>query len=171
MFVCCFFRSRTAQYVAQTFLHKTDTSAKNLIGQKNWVASNLEMEREIRKKTVGKGIKLKTEVTKFGNRIALLHSINWMTFPECDVFQKAIVMYVNNVCPDHIKTHTTSEIRNRDTRSTEAISFYIPKPNCDLFRLSFVYSGTAIWNSLPPDMKTAASVQNILVCYLKWINR
>ena len=42
----------------------------------------------------------------------------------------------------------TSDISCRDTRSTNCNQLYTPKPNCELFRKSFMYSGAAIWNSL-----------------------
>jgi len=37
----------------------------------------------------------------------------------------------------------------RDTRSTNCNQLYTPKPNGEHFRKSFMYSGAAIWNSLP----------------------
>ena len=37
----------------------------------------------------------------------------------------------------------------RHTRSTKCNQLYTPKPNCKLFRKSFIYSGATIWNSLP----------------------
>ena len=43
----------------------------------------------------------------------------------------------------------TSDISYRHTRSTNYNQLYTPKPNCELFRKSFMYSGAAIWNSLP----------------------
>ena len=61
----------------------------------------------------------------------------------------------------------TSDISCRDTRSTNCNQLYTPKPNCELFRKSFVYSGTAIWSSLPLHVKNATSVKAFESLYLK----
>ena len=78
---------------------------------------------------------------------------------------------INNVCPDYLKTNYvshTSDISCRDTRFTNCNQLYTPKPNCELFRKSFMYSGAAIWNSLPLHVKNATSVNTFKCLYLKW---
>ena len=42
------------------------------------------------------------------------------------------------------------------------------KPNCELFRKSFMYPAAAIWNSLPLHVKNATSVNTFKCLYLKW---
>ena len=87
----------------------------------------------------------------------LFKELNWQTLPERVKYQKAILMYriINNICPDYLKNYVsyTSDILCRDTRSTNCNQLYTSKPNCELFRKSFVYSGAAIWNSLPLQVK------------------
>ena len=77
---------------------------------------------------------------------------------------------VNNICPDYLKNHIayTSEFNSRYTRSSTSVQFYIQKPNCELFRRSFMYSWAAIWNSLPCDVKAAISANSFKGRYLKW---
>ena len=77
---------------------------------------------------------------------------------------------VNDLCPDYLKNHIayTSEFNSKYTRSSTSVQFYIPKPNYELFRRSFMYSGTAIWNSLPCDVKAAISANSFKSRYLKW---
>ena len=48
------------------------------------------------------------------------------------------------------------------------IQFYTPKPNCELFRRSFLYAGAAIWSSRPCDVKAAISANSCKSRYLKW---
>ena len=62
----------------------------------------------------------------------------------------------------------TSNISCRDTRSTNCNQLFTPKLNCELFRKSFMYSGAAIWNSLPLHVKNATSVNTSKSLYLKW---
>ena len=77
---------------------------------------------------------------------------------------------INNICPDYLKNSVsyTSDISCRHTRSTNCNQLYTPKPNCELFRKSFMYSGAAIWNSLPQHAKNATSVNTLKCLYLKW---
>ena len=77
---------------------------------------------------------------------------------------------VNDLCPDYLKNHIayTSESNSRDIRSSSSVQFYIPKPTYELFRRSFMYSGAAIWNSLPCDVKAAISANSFKRRYLKW---
>ena len=77
---------------------------------------------------------------------------------------------VNDICPDYLKNHIayTSVFNSRDTRSSTSVQFYIPQPNYELFRRSFMYSGTAIWNSLTCDVKAAISANSFKRRYLKW---
>ena len=65
-----------------------------------------------------------------------------------------------NICPDYLKNYVSyiSDVSCRDTRSTKYNQLYLPKPNCELFRKTFMYSGAVIWNSLPLHVKHATSV-------------
>ena len=77
---------------------------------------------------------------------------------------------VNNIWPDFLNNRIayTSAFNSKDIRSSSSVQFYIPQPNCELFRRSFMYSGTAIWNSLPCDVKAAISANSFKRRYLKW---
>jgi len=83
----------------------------------------------------------------------LFKELNWQIFPEIITYQKAILMsrIINNICPDYLKKNYA--------RSTNCNQLYTLKPNCELFRKSFMYSGAAIWNS---------SVNTFKCLYLKW---
>ena len=97
----------------------------------------------------------------------LFKELNRQTFPERVTYQKAILMYriINNICPDYLKNYVsyTSDVSCRDTRSTKCNQLYTQKPNGEIFRKSFMYSGAAIWNSLPLHVKNASSVNTFNV--------
>ena len=98
--------------------------------------------------------------------------LKWMTFPERVVYHKAIQMY-KTVCgdaPDYLKNDFvfTSEIHSRLLRSSSNFQLYTPIPNTELFRNSFIFSGTSIWNSSPEYIKTASSVKHFKSLYLRW---
>ena len=102
----------------------------------------------------------------------LFKELNWQTFPERVTYQKAILMYriINNIVLIILKNYVsyTTDVSCRDTRSTNWNQLYTPKPNCDVFRKSFMYSGAAIWNSFPLHVINVTSVTTIKSLYLKW---
>jgi len=73
--------------------------------------------------------------------------LTWMTFPERVVYHKAIQMY-KTVCgdaPDYLNNDVvfTSEIHSILLRSSSNFQLYTPRPNTELFRFSFIFSGTS----------------------------
>ena len=98
--------------------------------------------------------------------------LKWMTFPERVVYHKAIQMdpIVCGDPPDYLKNDFvfTSEIHSRLLRSSFNFQLYTPKPKTELFRNSFIFSGTSIWNSIPQYIKTAPSVKHFKSLYLRW---
>ena len=102
----------------------------------------------------------------------MVTQLKWMTFAELVVYHKAIQMY-KTVCrdaPDCLKIDLvfTSEIHTRLLRSSFNFQLYTPRPNTELFRNSFIFSGTSIWNSIPEYIKTAPSVKHFKSLYLRW---
>ena len=57
---------------------------------------------------------------------------------------------INNTCPDYLKKMShTSDISCRDTSSTKFNQLYTPKPNCELFHKSFMYSHYTLYETKP----------------------
>lgn len=106
-------------------------------------------------------------VTKFQKRAArmildkdletpseeLFSSLNWMTFRDRIQYQKAILMYktFNNKAPQYLSNlfQHTSDTHNCNLRSVSTGLLQVHKPNTELYRKSFAYSGSKIWNTLP----------------------
>ena len=103
----------------------------------------------------------------------LFKELNWLTFPERVIFQKAVLLYkiFNNLSPDYLRNSFTftSNIHDRTLRSSSQFQLYSPRPNTELFRKSLVYSGSVIWNSLPYHVKNASSVIQFKRLYLHLI--
>ena len=102
----------------------------------------------------------------------LFLELKWMPFSERVRFQKAILMYktFNNLSPQYLRNifTFTSDISNRQLRSTFFNTLHVPKPSCELFRTSFSNSGSLIWNALPPSIRTAPSLNLFKSLYLEW---
>ena len=97
--------------------------------------------------------------------------LKWMTFPERGVYHKAIQMYKTmemHLTISKMILFFTSEIHSRLLRSSSNFQLYTPRPNMELFRNSFIFSGTSIWNSVPEYIKTASAVKKFKSLNLRW---
>ena len=96
----------------------------------------------------------------------LFKELNWKTFSERVTYQKVILMYriINNICPHYLKNYVsyTSDVSSRDTRSTNCVQLYTPKPNYK----SFMYSDAVIWIISPYIFKMKLRLTQSLD--LKW---
>lgn len=137
-----------------------------------WGNCNQSLEDKI-VKFQKRAARLILDITDFNTSSEFLFSeLKWQSFPERVTYQKAIMMYkiINKICPDYLLNHITltSEISTRHTRSHDTYQLYVPKPNCELFRRSFMYSGAVIWNNLPVHVKNAPSVSCFKSRFLRW---
>ena len=75
--------------------------------------------------------------------------------------------------PDYLKNDFvfTSEIHSRLLRSSSNFQLCTPITNTELFRNSFIFSGTSIWNSIAGYIKTASSVKHVESLYFRWYKR
>lgn len=100
----------------------------------------------------------------------LFRQLKWMKIHERIIYQKAIQMYkcMNNMCPDYLTSSfkLTNSVHNLNLRSTENNMLYIPKPRTELYRKSFAYSGSKIWNSLPNNVKKSKTLNEFKQLYL-----
>ena len=63
-----------------------------------------------------------------------------------------------------VYTKDTHEI---PTRSTVNNVFQVPEPNYEYYRNSLKYQGSILWNSLPPQLKSAPDVSSFKRLYKK----
>ena len=54
-------------------------------------------------------------------------------------------------------------------RSTGALDFYAPRPQKEIFKQSFIYSGPVIWNNLPDCLKNLETVDSFHRHCIKWM--
>ena len=83
----------------------------------------------------------------------MFSELKWMTFPERVLYQKAIQMFqtIRENAPEYIRTSFTFAIDIHAILLHPSSSFqlYTPKPHFVIYRNTFVFSGSSIWNSLP----------------------
>ena len=66
----------------------------------------------------------------------------------------------------HLLILFTLDIHSRTLRSSHETQLYIPKPRIELFRSTFVCSGSSSWNSIPDFIRNSSNL--FKVRYLKW---
>ena len=102
----------------------------------------------------------------------LFAELHWMTFPERVKYQKAVQIFkiFHNLAPVYLNdtfTHT-SEVHDRLLRSSSNMQLYLPKPNSELYKKSFAFSGAKLWNSLPNNVKDSDSLNKFKSSYIRW---
>ena len=104
----------------------------------------------------------------------LFQQLGWMRFAERVIYRKAILMYksLHNLAPTYLSTKFTytSEIHQVNLRSLTDSTLYVPKPNLEIYRKTFAYSGSKIWNTLPESVRGAPSLWAFKQRYLRWKN-
>lgn len=118
-----------------------------------------------------------------GNEYSTLENarkkLHILSFEEIVFIHKAKIMYKisNNIAPVYLTdlfqlrgTVNTREDSQLFLRSVSNRNFVIPKPNINLFRNSFSYSGALVWNSIPLTIKNSDSVEAFTKKCLKWMD-
>ena len=62
--------------------------------------------------------------------------------------------YLSNDVTMHVDIH------GYDTRSAENMDLYIPRCTKEIFKRSFSYKGSSLWNKLPPWVKESTSLND-----------
>jgi hypothetical protein len=74
------------------------------------------------------------------------------------LYHKALLMYKskNELAPEYLSNLIVSANNKEsyDTRFSSSDNFLVPKPNNELYKSSFSFSGPKVWNSLPNEIKT-----------------
>ena len=87
---------------------------------------------------------------------------------------KAIQMFktIRGDALEYLRSSFTfaSDIHARLLRSSSNSQLYTPKPHLEIYRNTFVCSGSSVWNSLPSYIHNSNSVQHCKAQYLLWVN-
>ena len=104
----------------------------------------------------------------------LFQQLSWMRFDVRVIYRKAILMYksLHNLAPTYISTKFTytSDIHQVNLRSLTDSTLYVQKPNLEIYRKTFAYSGSKIWNTLPESVRSAPSLEAFKKRYQRWKN-
>ncbi len=60
-----------------------------------------------------------------------------------------------------------ADVNETNTKNTDLLNAYIPKPNIVCYRKSFKYTGGTIWNDVPNNIQNTPSVEAFKYVYKK----
>ena len=87
---------------------------------------------------------------------------------------KAIQMFktIRGDALEYLRSSFTfaSDIHARLLPSSSNFQLYTPKPHLEIYRNTFVFPGSSVWNSFPSYIHNSNSVQHFKVQYLRWVN-
>ena len=85
--------------------------------------------------------------------VTMFSDLKWVSFPERVIHIKAIQMFktIRGDAPEYLRsTFTfTSDIHARLLRSSSNFQLYTTKPHLEIYRNTFVFSGSSVWNEFP----------------------
>jgi hypothetical protein len=84
-------------------------------------------------------------------------------------YNKCLLMYksINGLTPDHISNnfHLLQDISNRELRDKHKMHLHVPRPKCEIYKRSLLYSGPVLWNQLPTQLQSATSLNSFKSMY------
>ena len=103
----------------------------------------------------------------------LFSKLKWIPIERRIEYGKLVMVYksLNNICPQYMKdmlSHQTNT--NYNMRSTSQGKLSVPKVNVEMFRKSFVYSASHLWNQLPQHLKHADSLRKFKQSCLSYMS-
>ena len=92
----------------------------------------------------------------------LVSELGWQTIDQRRNYFTATLMHrcINETAPRRLINELvmTKDTHDIPTRSSQNSNVQIPQPNYEIFRNSFRYQGAVLWNSLPPQLKSATEL-------------
>ena len=92
----------------------------------------------------------------------MFKTLKWMTIYDRIYYQKAVLMFkcLRNLSPAYLSDQfvPTASIYKKSLRSTTSLNMYVPKPNTELFKHTFLYSGVILWNNLSLQTKQSENL-------------
>ena len=92
----------------------------------------------------------------------LLNQLNWQRLSEKRISSKATLMYkvLNGLASDYLGEKLSYVCQRHEHKLRNAdINLILPRPNIEYGKKTFSYSGAALWNSIPGDIRKAQTLR------------
>ena len=101
----------------------------------------------------------------------LMNDLGWQSIDTRKNYFLSSLMYkaIHGQAPIWLSNNVlmANENHNRSTRYASNQNVVVPKPNYEIFRKSFQYQGSMVWNGLPPQLKEANNLNSFKYLYKK----
>ena len=101
--------------------------------------------------------------TKIGNHITpVLKSLHWLPVVQRCAFKTALLTFkvIHGLAPSYLSELIRYRSTCRDLRSINDVLLDVPKSKSCIGSRAFVFSAPKLWNGLPYDIRTCASLIN-----------
>ena len=92
----------------------------------------------------------------------IIKMLNWMSVRERYEYLSRVLMHkcIFKTSPSYLTSRFkyVNEVHPRHTRTPVNNLLYPPRPKLSLFKGSFTYSGSILWNSLPINIKINSNI-------------
>ena len=74
---------------------------------------------------------------------------------------------IHGMAPQYLCNDVTMQfdVHGYDTRSAENMNLYVPRPYKEIYKRSFLYKGSSLWNNLPRNLKETDSLEKFKYRY------
>ena len=109
--------------------------------------------------------------------VDIVRSLHLQTVKDRRDYFLCVLMFkcIHGLAPNYLRNDVTMyvDIHGYDTRSGENMDLYVPRVIKDIYKRSFSYMATNLWNQLPTDVKESATLDSFKQNYKYskgWIN-
>ena len=99
----------------------------------------------------------------------LIKDLKWQTFETRRDYFLCMLMYqcIHGTAPVRLcnEIEMYFDRHGLNTRNASSLNVVLPKPNTEMFKQSFRYSGANIWNSLHNDLQNATTLPSFKRIY------
>ena len=96
--------------------------------------------------------------------ISEVRDLGWQDIMSRKVYLTSVLIYkcLNGLAPNYLCDAFTScgDVHNYCTRGPNRRNLYVPQPNLECFKRSFIYVGPNVWNDIPDSIRNLKIMQS-----------
>ena len=96
--------------------------------------------------------------------ISVVRDLGWQDIMTRKRYLTSVLTYkcLNGLAPNYLCDAFTycGDVHNYCTRGSNRRNLYVPQPNLEYFKRSFIYVGPNVWNDIPDSIRNVNSIQS-----------
>jgi hypothetical protein len=105
--------------------------------------------------------------------IDILKDLHIMNVKQRAVYFNLVLMFkcIHGLAPEYLVNQIVMacEVADRSTRFNDFNNVYVPFPRKDVFKSSFIYNSSHLWNDMPNDLKDLTSLSDFKMSIKKYV--